>query len=80
MNNKQIIKHLAEKHKRDARVIDLVTRHPFRFTRDVMSDPEDYRPVRLMYFGVFLQKNTNNKKNYYGKIHRTYIELLMGYS
>lgn len=80
MNNKLIIKTLANKHKKDARVIDLITRHPFRFIRDVMSDPMDDRPVRLMYFGAFLQKTSRNKRVYYGKIHKTYIETLMGYS
>ncbi len=80
MNNKKITKILAEKHNRDVRVIDLITRDPFRFIRDVISDPEDYRPVRLMYFGTFLQKNSRNKRIYYRKIHRTYIDLLMGYS
>lgn len=80
MNNKKILKILTEKYNKDVRVIDLITRHPFRFIRDVISDPEDDRPIRLMYFGAFLQKNSRNKRIYYGKLHRTYIDLLMGYS
>ncbi len=80
MNNKRIIKYLAEKYDKDARVIDLITRHPFRFIRDVISNPEDDRPVRLMYFGTFLQKKSRNKRIYYAKLHKTYIETLMSYS
>lgn len=62
-----INKVLAIKFNRDVRVISLITRHPFRFTRDVMSDPEDHRPVHLMYFGKFAQKTKYNKALHYLK-------------
>lgn len=80
MNNRKIIKILSDKYDKDTRVVELITRHPFRFIRDVISDPIDDRPIRLMYFGVFTQKNTKNKRRYYNKIRHTYMEILMGYS
>ncbi len=62
-----INKVLAIKYKKDVRVISLITRHPFRFIRDIMSDPNDHRPVHLMYFGKFAQKTKYNKKLHYFK-------------
>jgi hypothetical protein len=63
-----INKILALEYKKDVRVISLITRHPFSFIRNVMSNPNDDRPVHLMYFGKFAQKNTRNKKDYYKRL------------
>jgi len=62
-----INKVLAIKYKKDVRVVSLITRHPFRFIRDIMSDPEDTKPVHLMYFGKFAQKTKFTKKLHYLK-------------
>ena len=62
-----INKVLAIKYKKDVRVISLITRHPFRFIRNVISDPNDTRPVHLMYFGKFAQKTKYTKAMHYLK-------------
>lgn len=71
-----INKVLANKYNKDVRVISLITRHPFRFIRDVISDPNDDKPVHLMYFGKFVQKIKYNKENHYKK---TKLVELMNY-
>lgn len=43
------------------RVVKYVATHPFLFTKQRMADPEDDRPIRIRYFGVFQQKKTHNK-------------------
>ncbi len=67
MNNNKILKELAKKYNKDVRVINTVTRHPFKFLYDVMEDPYNNTPVRIIYLGVFTQKYSKNKINvYYG--------------
>lgn len=47
---------LAEKYKRDVRFIRRVTHHPFDFLSQTISDPDNHRPVRLRYLGIFYVK------------------------
>ena len=62
MNNKKIIKELSQEFERDVRVIDTITRHPFKFLYDLMQSDNE-RPFRIKYFGVFTIKNTKLKKS-----------------
>lgn len=47
---------LAKKYNKDARFIRRVAHHPFDFLHQKISDPDDHRPVRLRYVGVFYIK------------------------
>ena len=60
MDNKKIIKDLAFRYGRDERVIEVVTRHPFKYLHQLMQS-DDERPFRIKYLGVFTMKN--NKRN-----------------
>lgn len=68
MKQKKIRKQLAKKYGRDVRVIEEITKHPFKFLHGVMESPTDNRPFRLMYLGAFMQKNRSNKKKYYSDV------------
>jgi len=57
-----IIRDLAAKYKRDPRIIESIVYSPLKFAKRVFEDPNDNRPVRLKYFGVFVQKPIFNKK------------------
>ena len=61
MSNTEMLKKLAKKYNKDIRVINVITRHPFKFLYDTISNPLDDRAVRMMYLGVFAQKLTRNK-------------------
>ena len=67
MKQKKIRKQLAKKYNRDVRVIEAITKHPFKFLTDIMEDKDDMNPVRVMYLGVFAQKNRMNKRRYYSE-------------
>jgi len=41
---------------KDVRIVRAAAHHPFEFFGRVMEDPEDHRPVRLRYLGVFFVK------------------------
>ena len=47
---------LAKKYKKDARFIRRVAHHPFDFLHQKISDPDDHRPIRFRYVGVFYVK------------------------
>ena len=68
----QIIEEMVSKFNLDKRVLREVCYYPIRFTKRVMEDPADPRPIRIRYFGVFTQKNKFNKdkhmKDYYDKL------------
>jgi KaiC/GvpD/RAD55 family RecA-like ATPase len=66
MTHDKILKILCAKYKKEIRVIDSITKSPFKFTHDVMANEFDNRSVRLAYLGVFTQKRTNNKTLKYG--------------
>lgn len=40
----------------DPRVVKHIALHPFRFLSHVMVDDTDHRPVRINFFGVFMEK------------------------
>ena len=52
----ELVKRLANKHRLDGRVVRLIVDYPIKFTKERMADDEDWRPIRLRYFGVFLPK------------------------
>jgi len=68
LREERIVKEIARRKAMDPRVVGLVARYPFHFTRKVMKDPEDLRPVRIRYFGMFVLK----PKYYTGKVPKKY--------
>lgn len=56
-----IIRDLAVKYKKDPRIIEAIVYSPLKFTKKVFEDPIDDRPIRIKYFGVFVQKPVFNK-------------------
>ena len=60
MNNKKIIKELSIKYGKDVRVIDTITRHPFKFLYELMQSDSE-KSFRIKYFGIFAMKS--NKLN-----------------
>jgi hypothetical protein len=61
MNNKKILKELSIKYGKDVRVIDTITRHPFKFLYELMQSNSE-KPFRIKYFGVFAVKNSKLRK------------------
>lgn len=57
MSNKKIVKELSVKYDKDVRVIDTITRHPFKFLYELMQSSSE-RPFRIKYLGVFAVKNS----------------------
>lgn len=51
-----IYNQLAKKYNKDVRFIRRITHHPFDFLHKKITDPDDHRPVRLRYVGVFYVK------------------------
>ena len=41
---------------RDVRFVRAVAHHPFEFFSKIMEDPQDHRPMRFRYLGVFFVK------------------------
>jgi hypothetical protein len=58
----KIIKSISLDNFKDPRVIKQIVYHPLLFAKRRMADPDDYRPIRIRYFGVFLQKYMRNKE------------------
>ena len=56
-----IIRNLAAKYKKDPRIIEAIVYSPLKFAKKVFEDPKDDRPIRIKYFGVFVQKPVFNK-------------------
>lgn len=67
MKEKKVRKELAKKYNRDVRVIEAITKHPFKFLKEVMEHPTDDYPVRISYLGAFTQKTRMNKAKYYSR-------------
>jgi hypothetical protein len=51
-----VINKIAEKFGKDARVIKLIAEHPLLFTRHIMENPDDVRPVMIRHLGKFIYK------------------------
>jgi len=47
---------LAKKYNKDVRFIRRITHHPFDFLHQKIVDPDDHRPIRFRYVGVFFVK------------------------
>jgi hypothetical protein len=56
-----LIRDLAAKYKKDPRIIEAIVYSPLKFSKRVFENPKDNRPVRIKYFGVFVQKPIFNK-------------------
>lgn len=63
MNSKKIIKELSIKYDKDVRVIDVITRHPFKFLYELMQS-ESEKAFRIKYFGVFAVKKTKLRRGW----------------
>jgi hypothetical protein len=46
----------------DKRVVDAICRSSLKFTADVLRNPDDIRPIRHRYFGVFAMRTYCKKK------------------
>ena len=57
----QLIKNLASRYNKDERVIKEIVYSPLKFTNRLIQSPKDNRPVRIRYFGAFVQKTKFNK-------------------
>jgi hypothetical protein len=60
----KVIKHLSLITGKHTKLIEHVVYHPLKFTKKVMVDPDDYRPIRIRCFGVFAPKYMRNKCNF----------------
>lgn len=52
-----LIKQIATVKQLDPRVVRLIADFPLKFSRDKISDPDNLRPIRIRYLGVFQLKN-----------------------
>lgn len=53
----EIIKQISIQTGKDQRVIKVICEHPFLFSKHVIEDPNDDRPVMIKYFGKFVCKH-----------------------
>jgi len=58
----KILKHISLIKNLDVRIIKNIVYHPLLFAKKKMADPDEYRPIRIRYFGVFIQKYMHNKE------------------
>ena len=58
----RIIKHISLIKHKDVRVVQNIVYHPLLFAKKKMADPDEFRPIRIRYFGVFTQKWMRNKE------------------
>ena len=54
----RIIHEIYLKWKKDKRVIREIISHPILFTKHKIVDDDDWRPIRIRYFGVFAPKSS----------------------
>ena len=60
----RIIKHISLIKFKDPRIVQAIAYHPLLFAKRKMTDPDDYRPIRIRYFGTFVGKYMRNKEMY----------------
>jgi hypothetical protein len=58
----KLIKHISLIKFKDPRIIQTIVNHPMFFAKQKMTDPDDLRPIRIRYFGVFVGKYMRNKE------------------
>jgi hypothetical protein len=58
----RIIKSISLLKFKDPRIIQNIVYHPLFFAKKKMADPDDLRPIRIRYFGVFVGKYLHNKE------------------
>lgn len=58
----KLIREIAKENNLDWRVVQAAVYSPLKFVRKVVEHPSDMRPVRIMYFGVFMQKLGKHNK------------------
>lgn len=58
----KIIKHISLIKFKDPRIVREIVYHPLIFAKKIMADPDDYRPIRIRYFGAFVLKFIHNKE------------------
>ena len=64
----KIIRELAVKYKKNPRVIESIVYSPLKFSKNVINDDTDSRPIRIRYLGVFTQKHIMNKDTRFNKL------------
>lgn len=57
----KILKNISLLKFKDIRIIQKIAYHPLFFTKEKMMNSDDERPIRIRYFGVFMQKYLCNK-------------------
>jgi len=57
MKKNDLIKEISIMTGVDQRVVRLVADYPLKFSRDRMSDPDDWRAIMIRYFCKFVPKN-----------------------
>ena len=58
----ELVKKIAKRKDMDERVVRLVADYPFKFVRDKIADPGDWRPIRIRYLAVFSIKSKFTNK------------------
>lgn len=57
----ELVKKLAKKTNLDNRVVRLIVDYPIKFVREKMASEEDWRPIRIRYFAIFLPKSAGHE-------------------
>ena len=58
----KIIRELAKKYKKSIKVSKEIVYSPLKFAKRKITDDVDNRPIRIRYFGVFVQKEHYTKE------------------
>jgi hypothetical protein len=56
-----ILRELSHKFNKDIRHIKTICYYPIRFTKEIIENTLDDRPIRIRYFGAFTQKYISDK-------------------
>ena len=65
----KIIRNISLENGIDERVVQEIVYHPLKFAKRRIEDDYDYRPIRIRYFGTFVQKE-KIKKEMRNQIHK----------
>lgn len=62
LKDNELIEVLAVKHDVDKRVSKFVAHYPLKYTKRKIEDKDNWRPIRIRYFGIFgLKKEARDK-------------------
>jgi len=49
----ELVRKIAKRKGMDERVVRLVADYPLKFVKDRFADDDDWKPIRIRYFGMF---------------------------